>query len=184
MYKSKEEDVKFEDMKWKRMSKSAIDLPLFEYLKKIFIEEAEKGFDIKICIGTDSQRSGKGYRFATVIVISTSEDLGGGSVVGRGGIVLGTNYFSTRYKKTKGGVKERMLYEVAKSIEVAYNIAPLLDEYYIPLEVHADINPDIQWESSKALQEAVGYILGMGYDFKVKPDAWAASKGADKASRT
>ncbi len=180
----KEEDIKFDDMKWKRMSKGAIDLPLFEYLEKIFAEETEKGFDIKICVGTDSQRKGKGYRFATVIVISTEEDLGGGSVVGRGGIVIGANYFSTKYKKNKGAVKERMLYEVAKSIEVAYNIAPLLDKYSIPLEVHADINPDIKWESSKALTEAVGYILGMGYDFKVKPDAWAASKGADKASRT
>lgn len=180
----KVEDVKFEDMKWKRMSKETIDVPLFEYLRKIFNEETEKGYDIRICVGTDSQRSGKGYRFATVIVVTTSEDLGGGAIVGRGGIVLGTNYHSTKYKKTKGAVKERMLYEVAKSIEVAYNISPLLDEYGISLEVHADINPDIQFESSKALQESVGYILGMGYDFKVKPDAWAASKGADKASRT
>jgi len=179
----KEEDVKFDDMKWKRMTKAAIDLPLFEYLENIFAEETEKGFNIKVCVGTDSQRKGKGYRFATVIVISTEEDLGGGSVVGRGGIVIGANYFSTKYKKNKGAVKERMLYEVAKSIEVAYNISPLLDKYSIPLEVHADINPDIKWESSKALTEAVGYILGMGYDFKVKPDAWAASKGADKASR-
>ncbi len=178
------EDVKFEDMKWKRMGKKPIETPLFEYLEKIFAEEHEKGQYIRVCIGTDSQRRGKGYRFATVIVVSTEEDLGDGVTVGRGGIVIGTNYFTDKYKKNKAAVKERMLYEVAKSIEVAYNIAPLLDEYLIPLEVHADINPDIKWESSKALQEAVGYILGMGYDFKVKPEAWAASKGADKASRT
>lgn len=178
------EDVMFEDMKWKRMGKEAIDLPIFEYLENIFKEEAEKGYDIKVCIGTDSQRKGKGYRFASVIVVSTSEDLGGGSVVGRGGIVIGTNYFTDKYKKNKAAVKERMLYEVSKSIEVAYNLSPLLDRFNIPLEVHADINPDIKWESSKALTEAVGYILGMGYDFKVKPDAWAASKGADKASRS
>jgi predicted RNase H-related nuclease YkuK (DUF458 family) len=177
-------DITFEDMKWKRMSKGPIKGPLFEYLEKIFEEETEKGFDIKVCIGTDSQRRGRGYRFATVIVISTEEDLGGGVTVGRGGIVLGTNYFTDKYKKNKAAVKERMLFEVSKSIDVAYNIAPLLDKYYIPLEIHADINPDIKWESSKALQDAVGYILGMGYDFKVKPEAWAASKGADRASRS
>jgi predicted RNase H-related nuclease YkuK (DUF458 family) len=171
------------EFKWKRMTKGPINMPLLDYLEKIFEGEAEKGYQIKIAVGTDSQRSGRGYKFATVIVISTYEDLGGGTVVGRGGMVIGANYFSSKYKKNKEGVKERMLYEVSKSIEVAYEIAPLLDLYDIPLEVHADINPDIKWESSKALQEAVGYILGMGYDFKVKPDAWAASKGADKASR-
>ncbi len=47
-----------------------------------------------------------------------------------------------------------------------------------------DINPDIKWESNRALSEAIGYILGMGYGFKVKPNAWAATKSADKASRS
>jgi predicted RNase H-related nuclease YkuK (DUF458 family) len=178
------EEITFEEMKWKRLSNGVIKEPLFDYLEKIFKEETEKGYDIKVCIGTDSQRVRRGYRFATVIVITTEEDLGGGAVVGRGGIVIGSNFFSDRYKKNKGAVKERMLFEVAKSIEVAYNISPLLDKYFIPLEIHADINPDVKWESSKALQEAVGYILGMGYDFKVKPEAWAASKNADRASRS
>jgi len=73
-----------------------------------------------------------------------------------------------------------MVFEVGKSVEVAYELAPLLDLYDIPLEIHADINPDPNHESNKALQQAVGYILGMGYEFKVKPDAWAASSAADK----
>jgi predicted RNase H-related nuclease YkuK (DUF458 family) len=171
------------EMKWKRMTKGPIKIPLFDYLENIFEEEMNKGYQIRVAVGTDSQRKGRGYRFATVIIVSTYEDLGGGTVVGRGGIVIGANYFSDKYKKNKEGVKERMLFEVSKSIEVAYDISPLLDLYDIPLEVHADINPDIKWESNKALTEAVGYILGMGYDFKVKPDAWAATKGADKASR-
>jgi len=73
-----------------------------------------------------------------------------------------------------------MMKEVSKTIEVACEISPLLDLYDIKLEIHADINPDVKFDSNKALSEAVGYMLGMGYDFKVKPDAWAASKGADK----
>jgi hypothetical protein len=73
-----------------------------------------------------------------------------------------------------------MVFEVGKSIEVSYEIAPLLDLYEIKLEVHADINPDPKHESNKALQQAVGYILGMGYDFKVKPEAYASSHVADK----
>ena len=84
------------------------------------------------------------------------------------------------FKKQHFLVNERMVYEVGKSVEVAYEIAPLLDLYDIKMEIHADINPDPKHESNTALQQAVGYILGMGYEFKVKPDAWAASNAADK----
>ena len=182
MYDNK--DITFQEMKWKRLSNGTIKEPILTYLERVFNEEINKGHTLKVSIGTDSQRVSKGYKFATVIVITTEEDLGGNTIVGRGGIVIGANYFSQRYKNNKSGVKERMLFEVAKSIEVAYNTSPLLDKYNIPLEIHADINPDIKWESNKALHEAVGYILGMGYYFKVKPDAWAASKGADRATRT
>ena len=171
------------EFKWKRMTKGPIEIPLFDYLEKIFEEELANGLKLKVAVGTDSQRSKRGYKFATVIVISTFEDLGGGTEVGRGGIVIGANYFSTKYKKTREGVKERMMFEVSQSISVAYEIAPLLDLYDIPLEIHADINPDVKWESNKALSEAVGYILGMGYDFKVKPNAWASSNGADRLAK-
>ena len=73
-----------------------------------------------------------------------------------------------------------MVFEVGKSVEVAYEVAPLFDLYEIKLEIHADINPNPEHDSNKALQQAVGYILGMGYEFKIKPDAWAASSAADK----
>jgi hypothetical protein len=76
-------------------------------------------------------------------------------------------------------VNERMVFEVSKSIEVAGEVAELLDLYEIPLAIHADINPNPKHESNKALQSAVGYILGMGYDFKIKPEAYAASTVAD-----
>ena len=37
-----------------------------------------------------------------------------------------------------------------------------------------------QFKSNEALREAMGYILGMGYAFKAKPDAFASSCCADK----
>ena len=48
------------------------------------------------------------------------------------------------------------------------------------LEVHADINTDPHFKSNVALKEAMGYILGMGFVFKAKPDAFASSSCADK----
>ena len=139
----------------------------------------EKGYQLKVCVGTDSQKVGGGeYKFATVILITTAEDLGG-VIVGRGGLIIASTYNHTFKNRNKELVNERMMYEVGKSIEVAYEIAPLLDLYEIKLEIHADISPNPVNESNKALQQAVGYILGMGYDFKVKPYAYCSSHIAD-----
>ena len=77
-------------------------------------------------------------------------------------------------------LKERMITEVSKSIEVAYALCDLLDQYEVELEVHADINTDPHFKSNTALKEAMGYILGMGFVFKAKPDAFASSCCADK----
>jgi len=167
-------------MKWKR-NDEVIKVPIVEYLEKIFEEELEKGISLKVSIGTDSQKASRGsYKFATVILIRTFEDLGGGIVVGRGGKIISSTYYNDFKAKNKELVNERMVFEVSKSVEVAYEIAPLLDLYEVPLEIHADINPDPIHESNKALQQAIGYILGMGYGFKVKPDAIASTNCADK----
>lgn len=80
----------------------------------------------------------------------------------------------------KMSLKERMITEVAHSVEVAYGLCDLLDRYSVELEVHADINTDPNFKSNTALKEAMGYILGMGFVFKAKPDAFASSSCADK----
>ena len=79
------------------------------------------------------------------------------------------------------GIKERMLTEVAKSIDIAYQLCPLFNEYEVDMEVHADINTNPQFKSNDALREAMGYILGMGFAFKAKPEAFASSCCANKA---
>lgn len=180
-------------MEWMRNNK-VIKEPIVDYLERIFDEEMAKGYKMQVAVGTDSQKSTRWrYKFATVILITTTENLGGGVTVGRGGLIVSSTYFHDfkpkdidtgkgkfDYRgKEKSLVNERMVFEVGKSVEAAYEIAPLLDLYEIPLEIHADINPNPMHESNKALQEAVGYILGMGYSFKVKPDAFCASHCAD-----
>ena len=73
-----------------------------------------------------------------------------------------------------------MLLEVSKSIEIAYEICDILIEYGIDMEVHADINTNPQFKSNEALREAMGYILGMGFAFKAKPEAFASTSCANK----
>lgn len=173
-------------MEWKRNNK-VIEGNIVDYLEKLFDEQLAKNYNLKVSIGTDSQKITKTlYKFATVILITSTEDLGGGVIWGRGGMIISATYNHDFMKKEveaknrdKELVNERMVFEVGKSIEVATQIAQLLDLYEIKMEIHADINPDPKHESNKALQSAVGYILGMGYDFKIKPDAWAASTAAD-----
>jgi predicted RNase H-related nuclease YkuK (DUF458 family) len=77
-------------------------------------------------------------------------------------------------------IKERMLAEVQKSIECAYSVCNLLDLYHVDLEVHADINTNPQFKSNAALNDAMGYILSMGFAFKAKPEAFASSYCANK----
>jgi predicted RNase H-related nuclease YkuK (DUF458 family) len=167
------------EWKWERAGK-LLKVPIGEYLEEIIKGERALGREVKVSIGTDSQRDGRDYKFATVIAIISREHLGKGVYVGRGGKMIYADYKLNMFTKNKEGVNERMIAEVGKSIEVAIELTPLLNNYGIKLEIHADINPDPQWESNKALSNAVGYILGMGYDFKVKPNAFTASYCGDK----
>lgn len=77
-------------------------------------------------------------------------------------------------------VKQRMLAEVAKSIEIAYALSRLFTLYNVDMEVHADINTNPAFKSNDALKEAMGYIMGMGFAFRAKPHAFASSSCANK----
>ena len=145
-----------------------IVLPIKEAVKQAIIVESEKKTKLKVCIGTDSQVKANVTEFATVIVFLREHN---------GGFMYIHNDKSTQ----KYHLKERMLMEVAKSIEIAYELCDLFIEHNIEMEVHADINTNPQFKSNDALKEAMGYILGMGFAFKAKPEAFASSCCADKA---
>jgi predicted RNase H-related nuclease YkuK (DUF458 family) len=80
----------------------------------------------------------------------------------------------------KMNIKQRMLTEVSKSIEIAYALCRLFTIYNVDMEVHADINTNPNFKSNDALKEAMGYIMGMGFVFKAKPHAFASSTCANK----
>lgn len=154
-------------MLWRRFNGERIHLPIKEEVKNAIIRETEKGFHLKVCIGTDSQVKGAETEFATVIVFLRE---------GRGGFMFIHNEKTSK----KYAIKERMLVEVAKSIEIAYELCDLFTEFDVDMEVHADINTNPHFKSNEALREAMGYILGMGFAFKAKPEAFASSSCANK----
>jgi predicted RNase H-related nuclease YkuK (DUF458 family) len=153
--------------KWRKLDGTKIEMPIQQAIEKSLIHERSLGNQIKVCIGTDSQVRGSETEFATVIVLLRK---------GRGGFMFINNEKTTQ----KMSLKERLLTEVARSIEIAYSLCPLFDSYSTELEVHADINTNPRFGSHTALSEAMGYILSMGFTFKAKPDAHAASCCANK----
>jgi len=154
-------------MKWRRLSGKPIQLPIKEAVEEAIVRETGLGHRLKVCIGSDSQVRSGVIEFASVIVFLREK---------KGGFMFISNY-KTEQKMT---IRERMISEVARSVEVAYGLCDLLDAYDVELEVHADINTDPHFQSNVALKEAMGYILGMGFVFKAKPDAFASSSCADK----
>jgi len=155
-------------MLWRKFNGEKIMLPIKEAVRQAIIAESEKKTKLKVCIGTDSQVKANMTEFATVIVFLREHN---------GGFMYIHNDKTTQ----KYHLKERMLTEVAKSIEIAYELCDLFIEHHVEMEVHADINTNPQFKSNDALKEAMGYILGMGFAFKAKPEAFASSCCADKA---
>lgn len=154
-------------MTWKKFSGEIIQNPILDEVEKAIERESNLGNKLKVCIGTDSQVKGAITDFATVIVFLREKK--------------GAFMFINQEKSTKKmSIKERMLWEVQKSIETAYALCDLLDLYDVDLEVHADINTNPMFKSNQALHEAMGYILSMGFVFKAKPEAFASSACANK----
>lgn len=152
---------------WRRFDGRKIHQPIEKEIRQIIEAETMQQHQLKVCIGTDSQVKGRHIDFATVVVFVRK---------GKGGFMFIHNETISR----KMAIKERILYEVSKSIDVAFRLSQLFIEFDIDMEVHADINTNPNFKSNTALKEAMGFIMGMGFAFKAKPQAFASSSCANK----
>lgn len=143
---------------WKRLSGEKIE----NLTKEISsLSEEEK----VIHVGCDSQENIFYTEFVTVVVILKP---------GKGGRVL----YTREKVPTIESLRQRLLTEVSKSIDVALYIDNLLSEE-IDLYVHVDANPKLKFKSSKYIKELVKYVVGQGFICLTKPDGWAATSVAD-----
>src|SRR6188768_3778632 len=94
---------------WRKLNGQKILRPIEDEVRFAILREKEMGHELKVCIGTDSQVKGKETEFATVIVFIRK---------GKGGFMFIHNETTTQ----RMSIKERMLTEVAKSIDVAYEL--------------------------------------------------------------
>src|ERR1044071_3565249 len=98
-----------EQQQWRKLNGERIKIPIAEEVSNILMREKEMGHEIKVCIGTDSQVKGRETEFATVIVFIRK---------GKGGFM----YIHNEITRQKMSIRQRMLTEVAKSIEVAFEL--------------------------------------------------------------
>lgn len=147
-------------LKWKTLSNVPIP-DIVEFVRN----EAMMGQSVHV--GTDSLQTGRFTQFVTVVAILTPH---------KGGRVAYTREVVHRIKS----LRERLLREVAKSVDLAMQLEPVVKGV---LTVAIDANPDLKYRSSAYVQELVGYVVAQGFEVAVKPDAWCATTAADHVVR-
>lgn len=152
---------------WRRFNGDHILDPIEGVLEADIQRERQSGYELKVCIGSDSQVRNGMVDMATVIVVLREKS---------GGFM----YIRNETIRSKMTLRERLLGEVTRSIDVAYKLCDILDRYDVDMEVHADINTNPHFKSNASLHDAMGYILGMGFAFKAKPEAFASSSCANR----
>jgi predicted RNase H-related nuclease YkuK (DUF458 family) len=118
-------------------------------------------------IGTDSLQCGRETRFVTVVAVLTHHS---------GGRAAYVQDVVSRITS----LRERLLKEVWKSVELGMELSPLVKGQ---LTIHIDANPSEKHMSSKYVQELVGLALGQGFTAVIKPDSWCATHAADHVVR-
>mgnify|MGYP000991031931 CR=1 FL=1 len=128
------------------------------------------GTPYRLIIGTDSQLR-EDTCFVTAIVVHR---------VGKGG-----RYYYTKENERIGrNLKQRIFFEAAKSLGIASMLAEKLADNGLGdlnLEIHLDIGQN--GETKDLIREIVGMVTGTGFEAKIKPDAYGATKVADKHSK-
>ena len=124
--------------------------------------------DVIIHIGSDAQANGKEKAdFVTVVCVHH---------VGQGGRV----YYWKDIKVPTHSLWEKLYGETERSLRIATQLsnhfgADIVDK----ILVHVDANPNTKYASSKYVQNLAGMVMGYGFKYVLKPDAFAASHCAD-----
>jgi len=125
----------------------------------------------RVFVGTDSFVSDGKCVFASAICLY-NEDL-----------QVGGRYFfqkTTVKASSLKGLRDRITQEATRAIELAM---ALNDCGIEDLEIHLDVSPKGSQHATANLSDPLsGYARGVGFDCKVKPNAWAAQV-ADKHSK-
>jgi len=126
-----------------------------------------RDFEYEIFVGTDSQvhKKKKCVIYATCIVLYKK---------GKGGRV----FVAKEARPYANSLKERLMNEVWKSLEVSWELSQILPKD-VELTVHVDVNKSFKYKSGNYHQELVSLVTGQGFQCRIKPYAWAAQSIAN-----
>ncbi len=142
-----------------------------EKLKKIVSSfmAKDKAAKYDIVVGTDSQKLRKDtYDFVSALIVHR---------IGFGGIY----FWKRQVMEKRTSLKERIYQEATMSLETAENFIAFFKQNGISkydIQIHVDIGKN--GETREMISEVVGMVRGSGYDVKIKPHSYGASKVADR----
>lgn len=153
---------------WKTGSGKEIS---FEEITKLISKHSEE--DGKIYVGSDSFVHKKQCTFSTAICLTNSDKQNGGRY-----FIKKTKFKASEYRQ----LVQRITAEVQKSIDVGMKILNHCPK--VNIELHLDVSDaNKNHKTSKMSEMLVGYAKGIGFECKVKPQAFAASSVADRHSK-
>ena len=124
-----------------------------------------------VYVGTDSMLRGDSCIFATVIAFHNNEKN------------IATYYYkkfriaNVEYRNLKNKITE----EVNLSVQAAQKISEISPLTHV--EVHVDIGANKENKTKSMMSVVTGWVSGMGYELKIKPDCWAAFSIADNHTK-
>ncbi|MBE3577861.1 MAG: ribonuclease H-like YkuK family protein [Limnochordales bacterium] len=124
----------------------------------------------RLIIGSDSQL-GDETCFVTAVIVYR---------VGKGA----RYYYHRERESFTRNLRQRIYYETSRSLAVASRLAEKLAENGhadLDIEIHLDIGE--AGDTRDLIREVVGMVVGSGFDARIKPDSYGASKVADKYTK-
>lgn len=124
----------------------------------------------KLIIGTDSQEKNNTC-FVTAIIIHR---------IGKGA----RYYYRKRIMSLVKNLRQRVYIETSLSLEAVNAIKNELSKtnyQNMDVEVHVDIGQN--GDTRELIKEVVGWVMGSGFRVKIKPQAYGATKVADRFTK-
>ncbi len=118
-----------------------------------------------VYIGCDSKVIKKSTIFGLALILHIDSS--------KGGICFARRIIEERSLP----LRERLMKEVELAVDTAFHIFDLIGSRNF--EIHLDINPKKEHRSHSVISQATGYVAAQGFEWQVKPAAFAASTAAD-----
>ena len=126
--------------------------------------------EYKIIVGSDSQMRDR-ICFVTAVIVHR---------LGKGA----RYYYHRQYHRKLTSLRQQIFYETSLSLHLAGLLAGRLSSNghsALNVEIHIDVGQ--KGDTRHLIREVVGMVTGSGFNAKIKPDSYGASKVADRHTK-